>query len=276
MMLSTQNTNGLSNDQLMATCPSIFAQTPWGGDATHKGMSAKYDFIPTIQVIDKMRDEGLLPVKAMQAKTRIEGKGDFTRHIIRFRSSRLSWNVGDSLPEIVLVNSHDGSSSYQLSAGIFRLVCSNGMIVQSHDFGSYSTRHQGNVIDGVLDATYKIMDDVPMLEDRVHSYQALTLTQDQQKAYCERAIGLRWDKDEKGQYPCDPTQLLRTRRSADNGDSLWLSYQRVQENLIKGGIRPLSHHGRRTRKVISPLSDYKLNRDLWALTEEIAASPCFA
>jgi len=270
MMLSTQNSNGLSNDQLMATCPSIFAMTPWGGDATHKGMSDKYDFIPTIQVIDKMRDEGLLPVKAMQANTRIEGKGEFTRHIIRFRSSRLSWNVGDSLPEIVLVNSHDGSSSYQLSAGIFRLVCSNGMIVKSHDFGSYTTRHQGNVIDGVLDATYKIMDDIPMLEARVAEYQSLTLSQYQQKEYCERAIGLRWDKDENGQYPCDPTQLLRTRRSADNGDSLWLTYQRVQENLIKGGIRPLSHHGRKTRKVISPLADYKLNRDLWALTDATA------
>jgi hypothetical protein len=260
---------------MLATCPSIFAETPWAGDATHKGMSGKYDFIPTIQVIDKMRSEGLMPVKAMQAKTRIEGKGDYTRHIIRFRSDRLAWNVSDSVPEIVLVNSHDGSSSYNLSAGIFRMVCANGMIIQSHDFGSYSTRHQGNVIDNVLDATYRILEDVPKLEDRVSTYQALTLTQDQQRAYVERAIGLRWDKDSDGHYPCDPGQLLRVRRSADNGDSLWLSYQRVQENLIKGGIRPLSHRGRRTRKVISPLSDYKLNRDLWALTEEIATSPCF-
>ncbi len=270
MMHTTQNLNGLSNDQLMQTCPSIFAPTPWGGDDTHKGMSSKYDFIPTIQVVEKMRSEGLIPIKAMQAKTRIEGKGEFTRHIIRFRSPRMDWKLNDSIPEIVLVNSHDGSSSYQVAAGIFRLVCLNGMVVKSHDFGSYTTRHQGNVLDGVLEATYKILEDVPLLEDRVAEYQALTLTPDQQKTYTEAAIGLRWDKDSLGHFPCDPSQLLRVRRMEDRGDSLWLTYQRVQENLIKGGIRPSSHHGRKTRKVVSPLSDYKLNRDLWELTEATA------
>jgi len=254
----------------MHTCPSIFAQTPWGGDATHKGMSTKYDFIPTIQVVEKMRSEGLLPIKAMQAKTRIPGKGEYTRHIIRFRSPRVDWKVDGSIPEIVLVNSHDGSSTYQLAAGIFRVVCLNGMVVKSHDFGSYATRHQGDILDGVLEATYRIIEDVPMLEDRVQEYQALTLTYDQQKVYAERALGLRWDKDEQGMYPVEPYKLLTQRRRADEGDSLWMTYQKVQENLLKGGQRPDKRMARKTRKVISPLADYKLNGDLWALTEETA------
>jgi hypothetical protein len=126
------------------------------------------------------------------------------------------------------------------------------------------------VLDGVLEATYKILEDVPMLEDRVQEYQALTLTYDQQKIYAERALGLRWDKDEKGLYPVEPHKLLVQRRRADEGDSLWMTYQKVQENLIKGGQWPDSRLGRKTRKVVSPLADYKLNRELWQLTEETA------
>ncbi len=270
MMTSFQNPNGLTNDQLMHVAPSIFAAEPWGGDATHKGVSDRYEFIPTIQVVEKMRSEGLVPIKAMQAKTRIPGKGEYTRHIIRFRSQQFEWKLNSSIPEIVLVNAHDLSSSYQLSAGIFEMVCANGLIVQSHDFGSYSTRHQGNIMDGVIDATYKIISDLPMLEDRVNQYQSLTLTYDQQKVYAERALGLRWDKDEKGLYPVEPHKLLVQRRRADEGSSLWKIYNKVQENLIKGGQRPDSRLGRKTRKVVSALADYKLNRDLWQLTEETA------
>ncbi len=270
MMTQIQNLNGLDNDQLRSAAPSIFATQPWQGDSTHKGVSERYEFIPTIQVVEKMRSEGLIPIKAMQAKTRIEGKGDFTRHIIRFRSQQFEWKLNSSIPEIVLVNAHDLSSSYALNAGIFEMVCSNGLIVQSHDFGSYRTRHQGDIMDGVIEATYKIMTDLPMLEDRVNESQDLTLTYEQQKVYAERALGLRWDKDEKGLYPVEPYKLLVQRRRADEGDSLWKIYNKVQENLIKGGQRPDTRHGRKTRKVVSPLADFKLNRELWQLTEETA------
>jgi len=184
MMQSLQNLIGLDNTQLMHIAPSIFASEPWGGDDTRKGVSSKYEFIPTIQVVEKMRSEGLVPIKAMQAKTRIPGKGEFTRHIIRFRSPNLKWSLNSSIPEIVLVNAHDLSSSYQLSAGIFEMVCANGLIVQSQDFGAYITRHQGDIMNGVIEATYKIIEELPMLEERVAEYQALTLNYDQQKKLC--------------------------------------------------------------------------------------------
>jgi len=115
-----------------------------------------------------------------------------------------------------------------------------------------------------------------MLESKVAEYQALTLNLDQQKEYAEMAIGLRWDKDEKGLYPVDPSQLLKQRRSADEGNSLWKIFNKVQENLVKGGQRPTGRLGRRTRKVTSAIADHKLNRDLWNLTEHIANAPCFA
>src|SRR6266403_2854016 len=106
---------GLTNDQIMKAAPSVFALEPW------ERMSEKYKFIPTIQVVDAMRDNGFMPVRAGQSRSRIPGKAEFTKHLLRFRhvdymdtSGRV---VGDEIPEIVLMNSHDGTSAYKLNAG---------------------------------------------------------------------------------------------------------------------------------------------------------------
>jgi hypothetical protein len=112
----------------MRVAPSIFAAQ------AYSGMSARYAFIPTITVVEKMRSEGFLPVAAMQSRTRIEGKQDFTKHLIRFRDVRNGdapaiRTLGEVYPELVLTNSHDGASAYKLDAGLFRLVCTNGMVV---------------------------------------------------------------------------------------------------------------------------------------------------
>src|SRR5262249_39656086 len=145
----------LTNDQLHRSAPSIFASTPW------HHMSDGYRFVPTIEVVDLLRGRGFQPVRAQQSRSRIEGKGAFTKHLIRFRHDSLidAPRVGEEIPELVLVNSHDGTSSYQLMAGIFRLVCSNGLVVQSTDFGSIRVHHSGgkDFQQRVIDATYQIV-----------------------------------------------------------------------------------------------------------------------
>ena len=266
--MRNRNYNGqpLNDDQLRCLAPSVFAKNPWEGSATHKGMSDKYMFVPTIEVVEKLRSEGLNPVQAMQKNCRIEGKGNFTKHIIRFDiPSAKDWSISDSKPEIVLCNSHDGSSIYQINAGVFRMVCSNGLIVMAHDFGSYKTRHTGNIMGEVLEATFRVIEDVPKIEAKVDQFQSIMLNDDQQRRYVEAALGLRWIED----APLDPRQLLTTRRGADRGQSLWMTYQVAQENLIQGGLRPFGG-GRRVRGVNSPIVDHKLNQDLWALTEKTA------
>ena len=120
----------LTNEQLQRYAPSVFAREPW------QGMSSKYTFIPTIKIVDKMRTEGFQPVAVSQSHTRIPGKQDFTKHMIRFQDRRQSnapaiRQLGQIYPELVLVNSHDGASAYKLDAGLFRLVCLNGMVVSA-------------------------------------------------------------------------------------------------------------------------------------------------
>jgi len=150
-------TTTLTNSQLNCTAPSIFASSPW-----HR-MSDRYKFVPTIEVVDLLRDRGFMPVRAQQSRSRIEGKGEFTKHLLRFRHDSMIDDSGEEIPELVLVNSHDGTSSYQLMAGIFRLICSNGLIVQSADFGSIRVHHSGgkDFNQRVIDATYQIVDEAP-------------------------------------------------------------------------------------------------------------------
>src|SRR5262249_24374538 len=115
----------LDDDQLRRRAPSIFAASRW------ERMSGRYRMVPTIDVVGMLRDRGFLPVRADQSRSSIPGKGDFTRHMIRFRHAEFvsPLTVGAEVPELVLVNSHDGTSAYKFLAGIFRLICRNGMVV---------------------------------------------------------------------------------------------------------------------------------------------------
>lgn len=277
-MLATHSHNRfsapLTNEQLFSAAPSIFATKPW------ERMSEKYRFIPTVDVINAMRDSGFQPVKAMQSRTRIEGKGDFTKHMIRFAHNdhmALS-NVGEERPEVVLVNSHDGSSAYQLMAGIFRLVCSNGMIVQSSDMGSMSVRHSGREDDTaakVIEGSYEIINDSPKTFARIADYKAIQLTMGQQTAFAKAALEL---KSETAAETFDPIRMIQARRFEDyaNRDNktrdLWKTFNVVQENIIKGGVSGRSASMRRatSRAVKSVNEDVRLNRALWRLTEEMS------
>ncbi len=132
-------TPGLSRDELRRLAPSVFADRPW------RGMSPRYRMVPTIDVVDILGERGFFPVRASQSRSRSPDKGAFTRHLLRFRREadigrRDPW---EEVPELVLTNSHDGSSAYRFMAGVFRLVCGNGLTVQSADFGSVSVRHAG-------------------------------------------------------------------------------------------------------------------------------------
>ena len=181
----------LSNEQLQRIAPSIFAQQPW------EKVSENYAFIPTSDVVNGLRSEGFVPVRASQSRTRIEGKGDFTKHMIRFRHQSLMTveNVGEELPEIVLVNSHDRTSSYRLDAGIFRLACLNGMVVKSANFGSFSVQHSGNIVEKVINGSHEIIEQVPQIMDQVKRLKSIELNRHQQLAFARSALALRWDVD---------------------------------------------------------------------------------
>lgn len=271
-VLTTLNkaATGLTDAAIRKMAPSVFAKHPY--QEGNRPMSESYLYIPTIDVVNKLRSEGFIPVNARQQGVRVAGKANYTRHELRFMlPTKAKWEVNDTRPEIVLVNSHDGSSMYRISAGLYRLICSNGMVTFNHDFGTYQVRHTGDILADVIEASYRVIEDVPKIEAKVKEFTSLKLTIAQQAKYTEMALGLRW---EKGHSPIEPMQLLEVRRPEDVGNNLWLTYQRTQENLIQGGMVPekekKDRNGRKVKSISSIKRDYVLNRDLWQLTEEFA------
>jgi len=112
----------LTEDQMRRAAPSVFA----GGK--HASRSERYTYIPTIDVLRGLKREGFEPFMVAQGKSRTEGRTEFTKHMIRMRHADQVSTLSDA-NEIILINSHDGASSYQMLAGVFRFVCCNGLVV---------------------------------------------------------------------------------------------------------------------------------------------------
>ena len=263
----------LSFDEMYSLAPSIFAETP------HESRSDRYAYIPTIQIVEGMMKEGFLPFSVMQARSRSESRREYTKHLIRFRHAEMlkgTPHVGQLFPEIVLINSHDGSTAYQLMSGIFRLVCTNGMITGTQ-YGDYKIRHQGDITGQVIDASYKVLNTAEQVMDAAGEWSGIHLSAPEQVALARAAHHLRF-ADAKGNVstPIPPEQLLRPRRKEDSGDDLWSTFNRIQETTLKGGLSGVSYEGGRRRKVTSRkigsiTEDVRLNRALWMLGEDMKA-----
>jgi hypothetical protein len=251
----------LSDEQILRAAPSVFAEMP------HDSRSARYAYIPTSDVVNGLRKEGFMPFMACQARSRIEGKAEFTKHMLRFR--REGQINGDTANEIILVNSHDGTSSYQMLAGCFRFVCHNGLIC-GDTVEDFRVRHSGDVLGNVIEGAYRIVDEFEQVEASKDLMQSLQLTTGQQNAFANAALQLRYDPEDN--IPIEPQQLNRVRRADDRGADLWRTFNRVQENIMQGGLRGFNRNGGKmtTRQVTGVSENVRLNRALWTLAEEMA------
>ena len=259
----------LTRDELKHFAPSVFATEP------SSKTSDKYLFVPTVQVIEQIESQGYSVVKAMQSRAKSAEGRDFVKHLLRFRKTeslenRLL-NAKDSSTELILVNSHNGSSAFQLHLGVFRIACLNGMIA-GDIFAARSVRHIGFSNDKIIDAQYQVLENETKLIESVESMRSVELNKDEKMLLAETALSIRYDKDETQPRP---EQLLRPRRQADTGSDLWSTFNVIQENIIKGGLRTISatETGRvvrnSTREVKSVDQNKKLNQALWTLAEEM-------
>lgn len=260
----------ISNETLRHYAPSVFASEP------HQSRSGRYTYISTADVLGALSKEGFLPMACGQSRVRDASKREYTKHLVRLRHrDYLGDNkVGTEVPELVLLNSHDGASSYQLMGGIYRLVCSNGMIIGNTSCEA-RVRHNGDVLADVIEGTYSVVEDIKRTLPVIEEWKARQLTGEQRMAYATSALALRWDTDDAGnvQAPIAASKLLEAKRWDDRGNDLWTTYNKVQEHMIRGGIRGTGSTGRRmtTRAVSSVGENVKLNKALWLLTQQMAA-----
>ncbi len=157
----------LTNDELIQVVPSIFSEEK------HNSRSERYTYIPTITLLDKLRDEGFQPFFACQSRVRDEDKRGHTKHMVRLR--REGGSKGKEVPEIILLNSHDGSSSYQMIPGMFRFVCTNGLVCGT-SFGEIRVPHKGDVVGQVIEGAYEVLGIFDKVAESVDVMKSITLT----------------------------------------------------------------------------------------------------
>ncbi|GJJ05646.1 hypothetical protein RugamoR64_61840 [Duganella rhizosphaerae] len=251
----------LSDAQIMRVVPSIYAEEK------HASRSGSYTYIPTSNVLERLRNEGFLPFMACQSKPRDESKREHTKHMVRLR--HVSQIVSKEANEIVLLNSHDGTSSYQMLAGKFRFVCANGL-VWGDTMSDVRIRHKGNIVDNVIEGAFRVLKDFELVDGQIDGMKSLKLNQGQQLAFARSALALKYDT-QVTPAPVTERQILAPKRVEDQGDDVWSTFNRVQEHMIDGGVRGRNATGRRmeTRPVTGIAQNIQLNRALWVLAEEM-------
>lgn len=256
----------LTDEQIQAVAPSVFAGQPY------QDRSVKYTFVSTIEVVHGMREAGFMPMSAQQARTTIEGKRPFTKHMLRFRSEHELLSVGDLTLETLIVNSHDGTSSYIGHCGLIRFACMNGLVVSDALIASFRVRHVGNIVDSILKANEEMLKDAPKALQVVSSWKQITLTADEQLVFAESAHMLRFEEGSPLAQTFQPASLLTPHRYGDTGSDLWSVFNRVQENVIRGGRVPVagSFRPKKIRSVTGIDESTKLNKALWSLAEKLA------
>jgi hypothetical protein len=259
----------LDNETLRRQAPSIFAAEPMAG------VSGKYTFVPTSQVVGELRAHQWLPVVAQEQRVRTEARRGFQRHLLRFRRAEQMETLDEWNVELVLVNSHDAGCAYQLHAGLYRRICANGLVTSNGTFQALRFRHSGLWSREIVEASVRLLEFVPRLAALVQQFQARELEGAEAEALAEAALRLRYPNAEEA--PVAPRTLLRARRVEDQGPSLWLALNRLAENLCRGGLsdhrRDRHGHLRSVRPLRGIDSQMRLHKGLWGLAERRLAEP---
>ena len=262
----------LNTDALRERIPSIFAEDK------HTSRSARYEYIPTASILERLASEDFHPYAAMQGGSRDDAKKGYTKHLVRLRhASQITPTMDDpTVPEIILLNSHDGTSSYRMMGGLFRLVCANGLVLADGALQEIRVKHTGKDIPNqVLDGCIEIMEALPKSAPTIESMRALNLSPAEQTIFARAALTVRYpDAD----APITAEQVIRPNRREDAAPNLWTTLNTVQENIVRGGVRYIRRddHGRRTaiastRPINGIDQNTAVNRALWQLAEEMKA-----
>jgi hypothetical protein len=250
---SMMSGNTYSLEQIKTIAPSVFTTDK----APH--LTDKYIQTPTSRVVEDLMSMGWQVTKAQEVKAR-KGKG-FQKHMVIFRNPEImikGANGDDSFPQILLTNSHDGKAAFNFRVGIFRLVCSNGLVISDADFNNVSIRHTNYTFETLQTKIQEIISKLPNLVQKINLFKSTQLTEAQMADFAQKAAALRTKKT------VNIMDVLTADRPQDAGTDLWVVFNRIQEKVIGGSYKA---GNRKARSVKNFQKDIELNEQLFELAE---------
>ena len=262
----------MTKEQLRDACPLAFAQAP-----TNPDVSGKYLFVNTETIVDDLEKLGWLPVQAAQRKGRSGKSTIFSKHMVAFQNPDIKITSGDgddAYPRILLTNSHDGMQAFKFSVGIFRLVCSNGLVVADEQFSEFKIKHKGYTFDELRGVVNEAVADLPNKVEVLNQMKSRVLTQDEKNKLALDAMLIRAgiepgsEKAKEFNYDDETIEdILDPKRDEDKGDDLWRVFNVVQEKITQGDFHAALTGAkvRKVRKIKSFEKDLKVNKELFKL-----------
>ena len=285
-MLDLQSNNQLSKDELREIAPSIFSTKP------SPEVSKHYSHIPTDKLIDDMELLGWFPIDAKEVNARTKGTMGFQKHLVVFRNpdiviNQMPNNIVESstsptgyrktdgtfakknpidtvFPQILLTNSHDGKNAFTFTAGLFRMICENGLVISTNEFEKVSIRHMGYDFDELQVQINEMVEQLPLT---VESMNKMIDTQMNQKSilkFAKDMLAVRFPEDELRRITIDMDEFITPVRPEDKGDDLWSVFNVIQEKIIEGDFDyTIGTKHRKARQIKNFKQDMDLNSKMF-------------
>ena len=288
-----KNHEPLNDDEIKHLCPVAFKRRMVKSEIAKLGLSKHYSFVPTMKVVNDLRALGYEVVDAKQVKARKKSTDGYQKHMITFehpdykvdnvKEVEIVDGVTETVveptteyPQILLTNSHDGGNAFTLSAGIFRLVCSNGLVIKSEDYGSSRLVHKGYSFEAVQKLVQEFEGTISEVLTKITAMKRKQLTDAQIMQFAKQAALLRFKAASYNEGNIadvvDIDEILEATRPEDVGNGLYEVYNRVQESLINGNYHyKLGTKHRKGRTIKSFKQNIDVNKKLSELAFELAA-----
>jgi len=268
MPLDLNNMSFLGKAEIKERASSVF--TAQGAPET----SEKYSHISTDRIIEDMEALGWGVVDAKQVRAR-KGEG-YQKHLVVFRNNDLfieGTDGDDVFPQILLTNSHDGKNAFTFTAGLFRMVCENGLVISTQEFNNMKIRHYGYDFAKLQEVITSMVESLPLAVESMNKFKQTQLEEEKALEFAKKALEARFGEEQAQNITIDLRELITPTRTEDSGNDLWSIFNVVQEKLVHGMFNyQTGTKTRKARKIKNFRQDIELNAKLYELANEYAVN----
>lgn len=237
------------------------------GKGVHPRRTDRFVHIDSEAIVERFAENNWFPHQSSQVRARNPEMAQYSKHLVTFRNPDMP-TVNGIIPQVVLINAHNGATTARLMAGLYRFLCANGLIVSENEFATFKVRHSSDALDQISEGIKQVVTSVPLIVGKSEQMNEIILNPVDRLNLSSNVIERIWTKDQN--KPFEAAQLLDARRSEDMNPTLWNTYNVIQENLMKGGLvgKTASNRERVMRGITNIDRSVEVNQILWEETDK--------